>query len=146
LAIPEPTAIAMLQTQRLLFSPVKDYPNFGDFLWADSIPKLLQARLIDSFENYDIAHAPLRTADVGQTDFQLLIDVRRFRIATESEPTAEIGLSARLLDKNGKVIASRLFEESRKLDRNEPPAAVDAFNDAFGRIAKDMVGWTVQAL
>jgi phospholipid/cholesterol/gamma-HCH transport system substrate-binding protein len=43
LAISEPTAIAMLQTQRMLFSPAKDYPNFADFLWADSIPKLLQA-------------------------------------------------------------------------------------------------------
>jgi phospholipid/cholesterol/gamma-HCH transport system substrate-binding protein len=146
LAIPEPTAVAMLETQRMLFSPVKDYPNFADFLWADSIPKLLQARLIDSFENYDIAHAPLRAADVGQTDFQLLIDVRRFRIATDSEPAVEIGLSARLVDKNGKVIASRLFEGSRKLDRIEPPAAVDAFNDAFGGIARDMVGWTAQAL
>jgi phospholipid/cholesterol/gamma-HCH transport system substrate-binding protein len=58
----------------------------------------------------------------------------------------EIGLSARLVDKNGKVIASRLFEESRKLDRIEPPAAVEAFDDAFGRIAKEMIGWTVQSL
>ena len=146
LAIPEPTAVAMLETQRMLFQPAKDYPDFSDFLWADSIPKLLQARLIDSFENYDIAHAPLRAADVGQTDYQLLIDVRRFRIAADSEPTVEIGLSARLLDKNGKVVASRLFEESQKLDRIEPPAAVDAFNSAFGRIAKEMIGWTVQAL
>jgi phospholipid/cholesterol/gamma-HCH transport system substrate-binding protein len=146
LAIPEPTAVAMLETQRMLFQPAKDYPNFSDFLWADAIPKLLQARLIDSFENYDIAHAPLRAADIGQTDYQLLIDVRRFRIAADSEPTVEIGLSARLLDKSGKVIASRLFEESRKLDRIEPSAAVDAFNDAFGRIAKEMIGWTMQAL
>jgi len=90
--------------------------------------------------------APLRAADVGQTDYQLLIDVRRFRIAADSEPTVEIGLSARLLDKNGKVVASRLFEESQKLDRIEPPAAVDAFNSAFDRIAKEMIGWTVQAL
>src|ERR1700687_2634188 len=96
LAIPEPTAVAMLETQRFLFSPAKDVPGFADALWADSIPKLLQARLIESFENYDIAHAPLRVADIGQTDFQLLIDVRRFRIATESEPAAEIGLSARV--------------------------------------------------
>jgi phospholipid/cholesterol/gamma-HCH transport system substrate-binding protein len=146
LAIPEPTAVAMLQTQRMLFSPVKNDPDFSDFLWADSIPKLLQARLIDSFENYDIAHAPLRSADLGQTDFQLLIDVRRFRIATDSEPSAEIALSARLLDKNGKLVASRLFEASRKLDRIEPPAAVDAFNDAFAGIARDVVGWTLQAL
>jgi phospholipid/cholesterol/gamma-HCH transport system substrate-binding protein len=146
LAIPEPTAVAMLETQRMLFQPAKDYPKFADFLWADAIPKLLQARLIDSFENYDIAHAPLRAADVGQTDYQLLIDVRRFRITADSEPTVEIGLSARLLDKSGKVIASRLFEESQKLDRIEPSAAVGAFNDAFGRIAKEMIGWTVQAL
>jgi phospholipid/cholesterol/gamma-HCH transport system substrate-binding protein len=146
LAIPEPTAVAMLETQRMLFSPVKDYPGFAEFLWADSIPKLLQARLIESFENYDIAHAPLRVADMGQTDFQLLIDVRRFRVATDSEPAAEIGLSARIVDKNGKVVASRLFEDSQKFDKVEPPAAIAAFDDAFGRIAKEMIAWTVQAL
>jgi phospholipid/cholesterol/gamma-HCH transport system substrate-binding protein len=63
-----------------------------------------------------------------------------------SEPTAEIALSARIVDKSGKVIASRLFESSQKFDKIEPPAAVAAFNDAFGRIAKDMIAWTVQSL
>jgi len=146
LAIPEPTAVAMLETQRFLFSPAKDYPGFADVLWADSIPKLLQARLIESFENYDIAHAPLRTTDIGQTDFQLLVDVRHFRITTDPEIVAEIGFSARIVDKNGKVIASRLFEDREKFDKLEPPAAVAAFNEAFGRVARDMIGWTVQAL
>jgi phospholipid/cholesterol/gamma-HCH transport system substrate-binding protein len=146
LVIPEPTAVAMLETQRMLFSPAKDFPGFADFLWADSLPKLLQARLLDAFENYDIANAPLRSADVGQADFQLLIDLRRFDIAVDSGPAAKIALSARLLDKSGKVIASRLFEESQKLDQIEPAAAVAAFNDAFGQIAKDVIGWTVQTL
>ena len=145
LVIPEPTAVAMLETQRMLFSPVQDYPDFADFLWADSIPKLLQAKLIESFENYDIAHAPLRSTDVGPADFQLLIDVRRFRVAVESGPVAEIGLSAKIVDKNGKVVASHLFEQSQKFDKVEPAAAVAAFNDAFGRIAKDIIAWTVQA-
>ena len=145
LAVPEPTAVAMLQTQRILFSPAKEYPGFADAIWADSIPKLIQARLIDSFENYDIAHAPLRATDIGQADFQLLIDVRYFRIAADAEPAAEIGLSARLVDKEGKVTASRLFEESERLDRIEPPAAVAAFNEAFGRIAKEMIAWTLKA-
>ncbi len=146
LAIPEPTAVAMLETQRFLFSPAGDYPGFADSIWADAIPKLLQARLIEGFENYDIAHAPLRVADLGQADFQLLIDVRRFRIATDGGPAAEVGLSARIVDKNGKVVASRLFEDSEKFDKLEPPAAVAAFDAAFGRIAKEMIGWTVQAL
>jgi phospholipid/cholesterol/gamma-HCH transport system substrate-binding protein len=144
-AIPEPTAIAMLQTQRFLLSPGRDYPGFGEAIWADALPKLVQAKLIESFENYDIAHAPLRS-DLGQTDFQLLIDVRRFGITADAEPTADIGLSARIVDKNGKVVASRLFEESEKIEKLAPPEAVAAFNHAFGRIAKTMIVWTVQVL
>ena len=146
LAIPEPTAVTMLQTQRFLFSPAREVPNFAEAMWSDSIPRLLQARLIESFENYDIAHAPLRAADVGQTGYQLLIDVRRFRIATEAAPTAEIALSARILDKDGKIIASRLFEESEKFEQLDPPAAVSAFDDAFARLAKGVLAWTVQSL
>jgi phospholipid/cholesterol/gamma-HCH transport system substrate-binding protein len=145
-AIPEPTAVAMLETQRFLFEPAQEYPGFSEAMWADALPKLIQARLIESFENYDLAHAPLRVADAGQTDFQLLIDVRRFRIAVDSKPAAEIGLSARIVDKNGKVVASRLFEESEPFDKVEPPEAVAAFGGAFGRIAKDMIAWTVKAL
>src|SRR5437773_822253 len=128
-AIPEPTAVAMLETQRFLFQPAQEYPGFAEAMWADALPKLIQARLIESFENYDLAHAPLRMADVGQTEFQLLIDVRRFRIAVAAKPVAEtglsaraeIGLSARIVDKNGKIVASRLFEEREGLDKVAPP-------------------------
>jgi phospholipid/cholesterol/gamma-HCH transport system substrate-binding protein len=146
LAIPEPTAVAMLDTQRILLSPARDYPGFSDAIWADSIPKLLQARLIESFENYDIAHAPLRTTDMGHADFQLLVDVRRFGIATGSDAEAEIGLSARIVDRDGKVIASRLFADSQRFDKVDPPTAVAAFNEAFDRLAKEMIIWTVEAL
>lgn len=146
LAIPEPTTVAMLETQRFLFSPAKDVPGFAEAMWADSIPKLLQARLIESFENYDIAHAPLRAADVGQTDFQLLIEIRRFRIAVGSDVIAEISLSAKILDKEGKIVASRVFEEGQKVKELEPKAAVVAYGEAFGRLAKDMIVWTTQVL
>jgi phospholipid/cholesterol/gamma-HCH transport system substrate-binding protein len=144
LAIPEPTAVAMLETQRMLFSSPGDNPTFADFMWADNIPKLVQARLIDSFENYDIARAPLRTMDLGQSDFQLLIDIRKFRIRTDPEAAVEIVLSARIVAKNGKVVAARLFEDSQKLEKVAPSPAVEAFNAVFGRIVRDMIGWTVQ--
>ena len=107
LAIPEPTAVAMLETQRFLFQPPGDHPEFAEAMWADSIPKLLQARLIEGFENYDLAHAPLRNADLGQAEYQLLIDVRRFRIDVECEPAAQIGLSVkhRRQERKGRRIA-----------------------------------------
>jgi phospholipid/cholesterol/gamma-HCH transport system substrate-binding protein len=146
LAIPEPSAVAMLQTQRFLFDPVRDVPEFAEVMWADSIPKLLQARLIESFENYDVGSAPLRNSELGQADYQLLIDIRRFRIALNDQPTAEIALSARIVDKNGKAAASRVIEQSERLEKLEPAAAAAAFNAAFGRIEKDLVGWVVRAL
>ena len=111
-----------VETQRFLFSPPKDFPGFAEAIWADAIPKLLQARLIESFENYDLAHAPLRS-DVGQADYQLLIDVRNFQIKADPDPTAEISLSVRILAKDGHVVASRAFSQSRKLDKLDPASA-----------------------
>ena len=78
---------------------------------------MLQVKLIQSFENYDVAHAPLRSTDTPETNTQLLVDVRSFQINTDPELTAEIGFSARILNKDGQVVASRLFQQSRKLDK-----------------------------
>jgi hypothetical protein len=63
---------------------------------------ILADELIQSFENYAVAHAPLRSTDGPGTIFQLLVDVRRFEINTDSDLTAEIGLSARILNKGGR--------------------------------------------
>lgn len=146
LLIPEPTSILMFDTQRILFVPPGvDHPGFSDFQWSDSLPKLVQAKLIQSFENYDPGHAPLRAMDGVAADYQLLIDIRSFQIATDPEPTAEIGLSAKILGKNGRVVASRLFAEKSKLDSLDSQSAVRAFSAAFGAIAKDIVNWTIVA-
>ncbi|MGB3272250.1 MAG: MlaD family protein [Xanthobacteraceae bacterium] len=146
LAIPEPTVVAMLDTQRFLFSPPDEHPEFADAMWADSIPKLVQARLIESFENYDMAHPPLRSADESEADYQLVVDIRRFRIATDAAAQAEIGLSARIVGKDGKVVAARLFEATRKLDKLDPPAASAAFNRVFAQMAQEMIAWVGAAL
>ena len=144
--IPEPTAVVMLETQRFLFSPNRDVQGFADVQWADSIPKLLQAKLIQSFENYDIEHAPLRSTDGLEADYQLLIDIRSFQIKGDPDASAVIGFSARILAKNGRLVASRIFLQSRKLDKVDPISAVAAFNGAFDGIATELITWTVDAL
>jgi phospholipid/cholesterol/gamma-HCH transport system substrate-binding protein len=146
LAIAEPTAVVMFDTQKLLLAPGLDLPGFAGAQWSDSIPKLLQAKLIQSFENYDIGHAPLRANDSVQTDYQLLIDIRSFQLAGEGDPNAEIAFSARILNKDGHLLGSKLLQASAKLDKPEPVAAVAAFNAAFDSIAKELVTWTVDSL
>jgi len=142
LAIPEPTTVVMFDTQRILVTPTgKEYPGFAEVQWADSIPKLLQEKLIQSFENFDIAHAPLRGQEGGEGNSQLLIDIRNFAVSAEAQPMAEITFSARILDKNGRVVAARLFSERRPLEALTPAAAHAAFDSAFGAIATSLVGW-----
>ena len=145
-AIPVPTAEIMLATQRMMFSPSHDYPDFQTFQWADSIPQLLQAKLIQSFENYDIAHAPLRPVDGLDVDDQLLIDIRTFDIKTDPDLTVDIGFAARILAKDGHLVGSRVFQQSRKLDKLDPASAVTAFDGAFAAIATDLVTWTADQL
>ena len=120
IVIPEPTAVIKLDTQRFLFSSDEEYPDFAEAMWADSIPKLLQAKLLESFENYDIAHAPRAQWMECRQTINFLIDVRRFQITIDPEPVADIGLSARILSKGGKVLAARLFQDTQKLDKIEP--------------------------
>jgi phospholipid/cholesterol/gamma-HCH transport system substrate-binding protein len=146
LVMPTPTAILLLDTQRFLLEPNKELPEFANAQWADSIPKMFQVKLIQSFENYDVAHAPLRSTDTPGTNPQILIDVRSFQINTGAELTAEIGFSARILNKDGQVVASRLFQQRKKLDKPDPASAVAAFDDAFGSIATDLITWTANTL
>ncbi|MEZ5763997.1 MAG: MlaD family protein [Xanthobacteraceae bacterium] len=150
LAIPEPTAILMLDTQRFLFSPPGDHPNFAEVTWADNIPKLVQARLIQSFENFDLAHT-LRGDAENEAEYRLVLDIRRFRIETDGEPRADIALSARIVHKDGKLVAARLFEATQKIDKPDPakldPEAADAaFNAAFTRFAKELTGWVAETI
>jgi phospholipid/cholesterol/gamma-HCH transport system substrate-binding protein len=145
LVMPTPTAILQLDTQRFLLAPNKELAGFSNAQWADSIPKMMQVKLIQSFENYDVAHAPLRSDNPG-ANFQLLVDVRSFQINTDDELTAEIGFSARILNKDGQVVAARLFQQRSKLDKPDPASAVAAFNDAFAGIATELIVWTADAL
>ena len=69
LVIPEPTALVMFETQHILVAPPgADHSGFADVQWADSVPKMLQAALLQSFETYDVAHSPLRPIDGLEVD------------------------------------------------------------------------------
>lgn len=141
LAIAEPTATSRLQTQRFLFAADEDaHDEFDNVQWSDSLPNLIQAKLLQSFENYDIAHAPVR-ADSADTGKRLVIDLRKFEISTDPEPKAAIALSAKIINGVGQVKAARIIEKSAPFDGLVPGKAASAFNRAFDELARDLVAW-----
>lgn len=142
LAIAEPTAIVRLQTQRILLAAGAEGPEFEDAQWADSLPLLIQARLLQSFENYDIAHPPLRADNGADAETRLVLDLRRFEIEPGPPSRAAISLSAKLVDQAGHVAAARVFDVSRDVASLTSRDAAAAFAAAFGDLARDVVTWT----
>ena len=146
LVIAEPTATTRLQTQRFLFASDEDsHDDFANAQWSDSLPVLVQAKLLQSFENYDIAHAPLRGDALSEDGTRLLIDLRRFEIVAAPESKAVIALSSKLVDGAGHLRAARIFETSSPIEGTTVANAVTAFDRAFDTLARDVVVWTASA-
>jgi len=142
LAIAEPTATARLQTQRFLFAEGGEgEEDFANVEWSDGLPALIQAKLLQSFENYDIAHAPLRADNFTAGGLKLVIDLRQFEVAPSPQPHVSIALSAKLVDGDN-LRAARIFEEAAPLDGATPAKVAAAFNQAFGALARKLVLWT----
>jgi phospholipid/cholesterol/gamma-HCH transport system substrate-binding protein len=143
LAISEPTATARLQTQRFLFaSDEEPHEAFENAQWSDSIPALVQAKLLQSFENYDITHAPVRADPAVPTGTRLALDLRQFEISTEPNAKAVVALSAKVINEAGQVRAARIFETSAPLDGLTPAKAALAFDRAFAELGRNLIAWT----
>jgi phospholipid/cholesterol/gamma-HCH transport system substrate-binding protein len=143
LAIAEPTATARLQTQRFLFaSDEEPHDEFANAQWSDSLPALIQAKLLQSFENYDIAHAPVRADPASTAGLRLVIDLRQFEISDEPAK-ATIAFSAKIINEAGQVQAARIFETSAPIDGVTPAKAADAFNTAFKELGRSLIAWVV---
>jgi phospholipid/cholesterol/gamma-HCH transport system substrate-binding protein len=142
LAVAEPTVTLQLDTQRILVLPASDRPpSFADVQWGDNIPKLVQARLVQAFENFSLQRAVTRTSPDISADQQLLVDIRSFQVVTTKGPVAEVTLTAKVLSKDGRVLASKIFAQQTVFNDLNPATASAAINEAFGRVAVDIVVW-----
>ncbi|MEX0853835.1 MAG: ABC-type transport auxiliary lipoprotein family protein [Bauldia sp.] len=147
LVIAEPTALVVLDTQRILREQNgAEVPVFDQVRWSDSLPLLIESRLIQAFENAGQQQVGSVDDDL-EADFRLLVDMRRFRIQTSPTPAATAELAARVVAADGRVLAGRAFSASEPLATAEDAAlAAAALDAAFGRVATGVVVWTLEAM
>ncbi|MEA2934150.1 MAG: phospholipid/cholesterol/gamma-HCH transport system substrate-binding protein [Variibacter sp.] len=144
LVVVEPTTLLALDTQMLVVKPA-GHPPIADAQWADSIPKLIQAKVIQSFENAKILRGVSRPLDGLSADYQLMLEVRSFHIVAESQPTAEVEIAARILGSGGKIVDARIFRATAPAAL-DVPAAVQGMSNAFGQVAVELVTWAAKAI
>jgi cholesterol transport system auxiliary component len=140
--VTEPAALQALASQQIL---VKDDGGTVSFLgaaqWADSLPRLVQARLIHTFENTSQLRAVARPGSGAVADVQLASEIRAFEVRT---PAAEavVEISAKLVaDQNGRILAGRIFTARVPMAAIEAPDAARALDEALSTVMLDIVRW-----
>jgi ABC-type uncharacterized transport system auxiliary subunit len=142
-AVPDPTAVLAFDTQKILTrSQAGEIASLEGGQWPDNLPKLMQARIVQSFENANLTASVSRPLDDLNADYRLAVEIRRFEIALGQTPTAVVEFAARLIGKNDNVQA-QLFKASVPIKSTDVPDAVNGLREAFAQTARELVGWVV---
>lgn len=140
LIIPEPTALANVLSEKIVVTDGPT-PNLDDARWPDVLTRVVQTRIVQSFEAAKYTKVLAGSPDGKLTDFQLLVDVRQFQIVDGASPRAIVDLSARILDKDGGLVGSKQFRAETPTPSLDAAAAVKALDQGFAKVAVDLVVW-----
>ncbi|MGE0751409.1 MAG: ABC-type transport auxiliary lipoprotein family protein [Variibacter sp.] len=147
LVVGEPTSVIALDTRKIVtLAADGEQQAVPDAQWTDNIPKLVQSRIIQSFENADFMKVS-RPLDNISSEFQLVLDVRNFQIIAGDKPTATVEIVAKLLDKDGQIRAGNVFRAAHAAPESAgAAAAVAALNIAFGKVTTALVPWALATM
>jgi cholesterol transport system auxiliary component len=139
--VAEPTAIFALDSERIVVrSAGGEVAYLPRAQWTDKLPKLVQARLIQSFENAGRATVG-RPGDRLAGASQLLIDIRSFEVR-EASRDAFVEVAAKLVGSaTGRVANARLFGASAPVGAIDGQGAAQALDQALASVIRQIVGW-----
>lgn len=143
LVVAEPVAVATLDGQRIVVKPTAgEVAYLPDAAWSDRLPKLVQSKIIEAYENSSRLTSVGRPGDRLTVDYQLISELRAFEIdAATGQATVE--LTAKVVnDKTGKIAAARVFSASRPVGQPITGAgATQALDAALGEVLTKLVSW-----
>ncbi|MBA3449568.1 MAG: membrane integrity-associated transporter subunit PqiC [Pseudaminobacter sp.] len=143
LLIAEPSALKALDGQDIVIKPA---PGSIQFLkgaqWADRLPRVVQARLAETFQRSEKFAGVGRPGEGLAIDYQIIVEIRAFEVRVDGGEQADIELFVKILnDRNGTVRASRVFEANAPVSGSGNAAYVSALDAAFGQAASEIVAW-----
>ncbi len=151
LVVVEPTAAVTLDTQRIVVaSEAGQGPSIEEAQWSDTIPKMLQAKIIQSFENSNYFGAVARPMDGLTPDYQLLVDIHSFQIeapsAAADKSLAHVAFAAKIVGDKGRIVASRTFDAHAAATNVTAAGSAAALDEAFQEAVKQLAAWAAGAV
>ena len=149
LLISLPGAEAGLDTTRIALarsSTTLDY--FADAAWTGRLPALLQARLVETFENAHRIAAGAEPSDLHADDL-LTLDLRHFEAvyAGTGAPRWRIEIGAKIIGlPDRKLVAERAFRGEVEVPHNDMAVIVESADEDWRGVARQIADWAAQTL
>jgi cholesterol transport system auxiliary component len=141
--VPEPTTVRALDTDRIAARPsAEQYAYLPNAVWSDRLPKLLQARMVETLQNSGRVRAAAVPGQGFLIDYQLVMDIRAFELSDEG---AVVDLSVRVMDdRSGRVVRSRVFREVVELPSTQTSVVVKGLDYAMDKAFADIANWALR--
>lgn len=147
LLVSEPSALGILDGDKVFVRSVsRDKASLDGAQWPDVLPKLVQTRLVQSFENAKYQRVLSRLPDGGRTEHQLMTEIRRFDVSADTDMGVSIEIAAKIVGAEARIVDVRVFRATVPLGTLDTAATATALGEAFQRVAAEIVVWTCGAL
>jgi cholesterol transport system auxiliary component len=147
LAVAEPISERTLDTNRIavLTNGINvDYVALA--FWVDRAPAMVQSLIVQSFRNTGRLVQVGTNRDRVRPQFQLVSDLRAFQLNRGTGPdSVRVSLNAQLLRMPERdPVGREHFEADRVPVGSGIDAVVAVFDEALGRVMKELVAWTIR--
>ncbi|WP_448952687.1 ABC-type transport auxiliary lipoprotein family protein [Labrys neptuniae] len=142
--VAEPAALQAINSDRILVHAAGGQISYlPGAQWADRLPLLVQARLIQTFENAHRIGMVGRPDDKFTPDALLATDLRDFQIETGTSPVAVVTIAARVVSqKSGRIVAANLFSARAPVSGLTGQPASAALDQALRKVLAEVMTWT----
>ncbi|WP_259345154.1 ABC-type transport auxiliary lipoprotein family protein [Candidatus Liberibacter sp.] len=147
LFISEPVALKALDSENIVvrYSPT-EIQYLINSQWSDKLPRMVQSKLIASFENDGRLLAISKPSQGMIADYQISSTIRSFEIDLLRNK-AVIDISVKLIGfRNGIVKAQKIFHIEEQLEKDNKMYFIKSLNLGFARISSEIIKWTLLSL
>lgn len=144
LVVNEPIALRSLAGDRIAIRPsAAEIRYFGKASWSDQLPKLVQARMIESLGRSGRFSAVASSGERLDADVAVATEIRAFHIELQHDvPVARVNLYVRLIDqRRARVIVERNFSDATRASNDDPESGVIALNTSMQAVLPKVAAW-----
>ncbi len=146
LVINEPGAVRSLENDRIMVRDGAKVAYYKGAAWTDRLPRLMQARMVEAFQNTGLVQAVGSRSDRLNADFELSTQVQAFQVeVNQGSADAYANLYVKVIDgDNGRMVASRGFEARVSTSPKDVDQMVVSLNQAFDQVLREVVPWVAK--